>query len=211
LGQLYVDKYYSPETKKRYQQLTDNTLEAFKERIEKLDWMSAQTKQKALAKLASVRKKVGCPDKWRDYSKMSISRSSYVENVMQGNLWQYNFYVNKLGKPVDREEWDMTPQTYNAYYNPSNNEIVLPAAAFIVPGIPDSLADDALIYGYAGASTIGHEITHGFDDEGRQFDAKGNLTDEIAKKLLREKLEALKKMIKASQFENDDVLDAKII
>lgn len=176
LGQLYVQKYYSPETKKRYQVLTDNTLEAFKERIEKLDWMSNQTKQKALAKLASVRKKVGCPDKWRDYSSMKISRSSYVENAIQGNMWQYNYYVNKLGKPVDREEWDMTPQTYNAYYNPSNNEIVLPAAQFIIPGFPDSLIDDAIIYGYDAASTIGHEITHGFDDEGRQFDAKGNLS-----------------------------------
>jgi putative endopeptidase len=176
LGQLYVQKYYSPETKKRYQELTDNTLLAFKERIEKLDWLSDQTKQKALAKLASVRKKVGNPDKWRDYSSMNISRSSYVENAIQGNLWQYNYYVSKLGKPVDREEWDMTPQTYNAYYNPSNNEIVLPAAQFIIPGFPDSLIDDAIIYGYDAASTIGHEITHGFDDEGRQFDAKGNLS-----------------------------------
>ncbi len=176
LGQLYVQKYYSPETKKRYQQLTDNTLEAFRARIEKLDWMSEQTKKKALAKLASVHKKVGCPDKWRDYSKMNISRSSYVENAIQGNMWQYNYYLQKLGKPVDREEWDMTPQTYNAYYNPSNNEIVLPAAQFIVPGFPDSLIDDAIIYGYDAASTIGHEITHGFDDEGRQFDADGNLS-----------------------------------
>ena len=176
LGQLYVKKYYSPETKKRYKELTDNTLQAFKERIEKLDWMSDQTKQKAIAKLATVRKKVGSPDKWRDYSTMKISRSSYVENAMQGNLWQFNYYVNKLGKPVDREEWDMTPQTYNAYYNPSNNEIVLPAAQFIVPGFPDSLLDDAIIYGYDAASTIGHEITHGFDDEGRQFDPLGNLS-----------------------------------
>lgn len=176
LGQLYVEKYYSPVTRKRYQELTDNTLEAFKERIQKLEWMSPQTKEKAIAKLASVRKKVGCPDKWRDYSSMKITRSSYVENAIQGNLWQYNYYVNKLGKPVDREEWDMTPQTYNAYYNPSNNEIVLPAAQFIVPGFPDSLLDDAILYGYDAASTIGHEITHGFDDEGRQFDSKGNLS-----------------------------------
>ena len=176
LGQLYVEKYYSPKTKERYKELTDNTLAAFKERIEKLDWMTDKTKQKALAKLAAVRKKVGCPDKWRDYSSMQTSRSSYVENIIQGNMWQYNYYLNKLGKPVDRDEWDMTPQTYNAYYNPSNNEIVLPAAQFIVPGIPDSLLDDAVIYGYDAASTIGHEITHGFDDEGRQFDASGNLS-----------------------------------
>jgi putative endopeptidase len=175
LGQLYVQKYYSPETKKRYENLTDNILAAYKERIEKLSWMTDTTKQKALAKLATVRKKVGYPNKWRDYSTMNISRSSNVENAIEGNKWEYNYYLNKLGKPVDRDEWDMTPQTWNAYYNPSNNEIVLPAAAFIIPGVVDSLADDAVIYGYAGASTIGHEITHGFDDEGRQFDAEGNL------------------------------------
>lgn len=175
LGQLYVQQYYSPETKKRYEDLTDKILATYKTHIQNLPWMSAATKEKALVKLASVRKKVGYPDKWRDYSSMNISRSSYVENVIQGNLWAYNYAINKLGKPVDRDEWDMTPQTYNAYYNPSNNEIVLPAAAFIIPGVPDSLADDAIIYGYAGASTIGHEITHGFDDQGRQFDEKGNL------------------------------------
>lgn len=177
LGELYVKNYYSPATKERYVQLTDNVIAAYKEHIEKLDWMSDSTKQKALAKLATVRKKVGYPDKWKDYSSMNISRSSYVENIIEGNKWYYNYYLDKLGKPVDRDEWQMTPQTYNAYYNPSNNEIVLPAAAFIIPGIPDSLADDAMVYGYAGASTIGHEITHGFDDEGRQFDADGNLKE----------------------------------
>jgi putative endopeptidase len=206
LGQLYVEKYYSPETKKRYQQLTDNTLEAFKERIEKLDWMSKATKEKALLKLASVRKKVGSPDKWRDYSSMKIGRNSYVENAIQGNLWQYNYYVNKLGKPVDREEWDMTPQTYNAYYNPSNNEIVLPAAQFIVPGFPDSLIDDAIIYGYDAASTIGHEITHGFDDEGRQFDANGNLspwwTSEDSSQFVK------RAQLMINQFDNYVVLDS---
>ncbi len=206
LGQLYVQKYYSPETKKRYQQLTDNTLEAFKERIEKLDWMSKPTKEKALLKLASVRKKVGCPDKWRDYSSMKISRSSYVENSIQGNLWQYNYYVNKLGKPVDREEWDMTPQTYNAYYNPSNNEIVLPAAQFIVPGFPDSLIDDAIIYGYDAASTIGHEITHGFDDEGRQFDANGNLSPWWTSEDSAQFVKRAQRMI--DQFDNYVVLDS---
>ena len=177
LGQLYVEQYYSPKTKERYVELTNNVIAAYKEHIEKLEWMSDSTKHKALAKLSTVRKKVGYPDKWKDYTSMNISRSSYVENIIEGNKWYYDYYLNKLGKPVDREEWNMTPQTYNAYYNPSNNEIVLPAAAFIIPGIPDSLADDALIYGYAGASTIGHEITHGFDDEGRKFDANGNLTD----------------------------------
>jgi putative endopeptidase len=206
LGQLYVQKYYSAETKKRYQQLTDNTLEAFRERIQKLDWMTQATKEKALAKLASVRKKVGCPDKWRDYSSMIISRSSYVENVIQGNLWQYNYYLNKLGKPVDRDEWDMTPQTYNAYYNPSNNEIVLPAAQFIVPGFPDSLIDDAIIYGYDAASTIGHEITHGFDDEGRQFDANGNLSPWWTPEDSAQFVKRAQRMI--DQFNNYVVLDS---
>lgn len=177
LGQLYVQNYYSPATRERYVNLTNNVIAAYKEHLEKLDWMSDSTKMKALAKLSTVRKKVGYPDKWRDYSSMNISRSSYVENIIEGNKWYYDFYLNKLGKPVDRDEWEMSPQTYNAYYNPSNNEIVLPAAAFIIPGIPDSLVDDAIVYGYAGASTIGHEITHGFDDQGRQFDADGNLTD----------------------------------
>jgi len=176
LGQLYVEKYYSPATKKRYEQLTENILAAYKERIEHVTWLSDKTRANALGKLAKVRRKVGYPTKWKDYSSMTIARASYVENAMQGNEWLYQFAVSKLGHPVDRDEWTMTPQTYNAYYEPSNNEIVLPAAAFIIPGIADDKADDAIIYGYAGASTIGHEITHGFDDRGRQFDADGNLS-----------------------------------
>ncbi len=106
---------------------------------------------------------------------MEIKDQPYVLNVIAANIWKNNYDLNKLGKPVNRDEWDMTPQTYNAYYNPSNNEIVLPAGIFIVPGTKDADLDDALVYGYAAASTIGHEITHGFDDEGRQFDAQGNL------------------------------------
>lgn len=177
LGQLYVKNYYSESTKQRYQKLTNNILDTYRERIEKLDWMSPQTKEKAVAKLSVVTKKVGYPDKWKDYSALEVDRNSYAMNVLRTRVWSFNHDLNKLGKPVDRTEWDMTPQTYNAYYNPSNNEIVLPAAAFIIPGLPDSLADDAVMYAYAGGSTIGHEITHGFDDEGRQFDAKGNLSD----------------------------------
>ena len=177
LGQLYVNQYFSPATKKRYDDMVNNIMAAYKERIQKLDWMSPVTKEKAMAKLAVVAKKVGYPDKWKDYSALTISRDSYVMNGLRANVWEFNHELNKLGKPVDRTEWDMTPQTYNAYYNPSNNEIVLPAAIFVVPGVPDSLIDDAVAYGYVGASTIGHEITHGFDDEGRQFDAKGNLTN----------------------------------
>lgn len=175
LGQLYVEKYVPPSVKKRYQDLTDNIIQAYRERIQQLTWMTDSTKQKALVKLNSIKTKVGYPDKWKDYSALKITRDSYVMNVMRSNEWHHNYEVAKLGKPVDRTEWDMTPQTYNAYYNPSNNEIVLPAAIFIIPGLPDTLADDAIIYGYAGASTIGHELTHGFDDEGRQYDANGNL------------------------------------
>ena len=148
---------------------------ALKQRISKLDWMSDSTKQKAYIKLAAIKSKVGYPDKWKDLSTMKIGKESFAVNFMNANSWWHEYQFNKLGKPVDRDEWDMYPQTYNAYYNPSNNEIVLPAGIFTVPGYRDEELDDAVVYGYAGASTIGHEITHGFDDEGRQFDDKGNL------------------------------------
>jgi putative endopeptidase len=177
LGQLYVERYFSPRAKARYERLTSEIFDAFRNRIHNLDWMSPETKARALKKLDAVVKKVGYPEKWRDYSAYAVDRSSFLANCVRGNAWRTDYYIAKLHKPVDRTEWEMTPQTYNAYYNPSNNEIVLPAAAFILPGIPDSLVDDALVYAYAGGSTIGHEITHGFDDEGRQFDEKGNLAE----------------------------------
>jgi putative endopeptidase len=139
--------------------------------------MSEATKARALKKLDAVTKKVGYPERWRDYSNYDVQRGSFLGNCVRGNAWRSDFYIKKLNKPVDRTEWEMTPQTYNAYYNPSNNEIVLPAAIFILPGIADSLVDDAVVYSYAGGTTIGHEITHGFDDEGRQFDERGNLQD----------------------------------
>ena len=175
LGQLFVKEYFPEKTKKRYEDLVERIVESYREHIQKLDWMSDSTKQKALVKLNSITKKVGYPAKWKDYSAMKISRNSFAENIIESNKWHFNFEVSKLGKPVDRDEWGMTPQTYNAYYNPSNNEIVLPAAIFTAPGYKDEEIDDAVIYGYVGASTIGHELTHGFDDEGRQFDEKGNL------------------------------------
>jgi putative endopeptidase len=139
--------------------------------------MSPATKQRALGKLATVTRKVGYPERWRDYTNYRVERGSFLGNCLRGNVWQLEYLIGKLHKPVDRTEWDMTPQTYNAYYNPSNNEIVLPAAVFILPGIADSLVDDAIVYAYAGGSTIGHELTHGFDDQGRQFDERGNLQD----------------------------------
>ena len=175
LGQLFVKEYFKPEAKARYDTLVKNVVASFAEHIQKVDWMSAPTKVVALDKLHKIAPKVGYPNKWKDYSNLTIDRSSLAANVMRANQWQYNYQLHKLGKPVDRTEWGMTPQTYNAYYNGSNNEIVLPAAAFAIPTLLDADADDALVYGYAGASTIGHELTHGFDDEGSQYDAHGNL------------------------------------
>ncbi|WP_115375596.1 M13 family metallopeptidase [Adhaeribacter pallidiroseus] len=206
LGKLFVSDYFSPVTKKRYETMVDNVVLAFREHIEKLDWMTPPTKEKALTKLHQIKKKVGYPDKWKDFSDLKIDRSSYVQNVMRANEWWHRYQLNKLGKPVDRTEWSMTPQTYNAYYNPSNNEIVLPAAIFAIPGLRDEEADDAIIYGYAGASTIGHELTHGFDDQGSQFDARGNLknwwapTDEA---LFKKKVKGIVK-----QFNQYVVLDS---
>jgi putative endopeptidase len=177
LGQLFVKEYFKEKAKQRYAELVEAIRDAYKERIQKLTWMSDSTKQKAYDKLSKIKPKVGYPDKWKDFSSMKIDRVPYVLNVQNANAWWHNYNVNKLGKPVDRTEWDMSPQTYNAYYNPSNNEIVLPAGIFAVPGMKDEDLDDAFVYGYAAASTIGHEITHGFDDQGRKYDAKGNLTN----------------------------------
>lgn len=175
LGQLFAKEYFNETAKKRYEDMVENVRNAYKARIEKLTWMTDSTKQKALSKLSAITKKVGYPEKWKDFSSLKIDASSFALNMMRSNAWWNAYSLSKYGKPVDRTEWDMTPQTYNAYYNPSNNEIVLPAGIFTVPGFRDEELDDALVYGYAAASTIGHEITHGFDDEGRQFDAKGNL------------------------------------
>ncbi|QHS55069.1 M13 family metallopeptidase [Mucilaginibacter sp. 14171R-50] len=175
LGQIFVKEYFPEKTKKRYVDLVEAVRTSFGEHIDKLDWMSAETKKKAHNKLAKVFPKVGFPDKWKDFSSLEITRGPYAQNVMRGNSYWHKYNADKLGKPVDRTEWGMTPQTYNAYYNPSNNEIVLPAAIFILPWAMDENIDDAVVYGYGAASTIGHEITHGFDDQGRQYDEKGNL------------------------------------
>jgi len=205
LGQLFVREYFNENAKKRYTNMVEGIRTSFKARIEKLDWMTDSTKQKALFKLSRVREKVGYPDKWKDFSALKIDRGPFVLNVMRGNQWWNQYNLNKLGKPVDRDEWDMTPQTYNAYYNPSNNEIVLPAGQFTVPGKRDTELDDALVYGYTAASTIGHEITHGFDDEGRQFDEKGNLKDWWSK--ADEKQFNLRTQPLINQFNNMVVVD----
>lgn len=173
LGQEYVKTAFSPESKERMLVMVDDLKESMKTRIDALDWMSAETKKKAQEKLASFTVKIGYPDKWRDYSNLSIDRGPYVLNVMRSIEFEAQRNLNKIGQPVDKTEWGMTPQTVNAYYNPSNNEIVFPAA-ILQPPFFDPNADDALNYGGIGA-VIGHEITHGFDDQGRQYDANGNL------------------------------------
>lgn len=206
LGQLYVKDNFSPKTKDRYEKLCDEVFAAFATRIKKLDWMSETTKQKSLLKLSTVTKKVGYPNTWKDFSALKTNDKSLVENIQQANKFWFDYAVSKLNKPVDRTEWDMTPQTYNAYYNPSNNEIVMPAGIFVIPGFKDEEIDDAVIYGYAAASTIGHEITHGFDDEGRQFDDKGNLQNwwlEEDEKKFNEKAQKY-----VEQFNNYIVLDS---
>ncbi len=175
LGHLFVKEYFDATAKARYEQMVENVRNAYKARMEKLDWMTDSTRQKAIHKLMSIKKKVGYPDTWKDFSALKIDRGPYVLNMLRANQWWNEYGMNKLGKPVDRTEWDMTPQTYNAYYNQSNNEIVLPAAMMSVPGFKDAELDDALVYGYTAASTVGHEITHGFDDQGRKSDEKGNL------------------------------------
>jgi predicted metalloendopeptidase len=173
LGKLYVAQYFPPESKARMDRLVQNLLAAYKADIETLDWMSPQTKQKAQEKLAKFTTKIGYPSKWRDYSALQIARDDLVGNVIRAQTFEYNRNLNKLGKPIDREEWGMTPQTVNAYYNPEMNEIVF-SAAILQPPFFNPKADDAVNYGGIGA-VIGHEISHGFDDQGSQYDGNGNL------------------------------------
>lgn len=175
LGMEYVRIYFTPEDKARTKQMVDNVFSAFAERVKNLDWMSEATKEKALQKLGTVDKKIGYPDKWKDYSTLEITRDSYMTNIFNANYWDFRKNIDKMDKPVDKTEWHMNPQTCNAYYSSSNNEIVLPVAVMTVPGKKMGELDDAFLYGYVGASTIGHELTHGFDDEGRNYDAEGNL------------------------------------
>ena len=177
IGQVYVAEYLPKGTKEKLLEIGNAIKEVYAERINKLDWMSGATKVKALKKLSTIIMKVGSPDKWKDLSAMQIDRSSYVRNVMSANAWGFTYMISKFGIPVDRTEWDMQPQTYNAYYNPSNNEICVPGCNIIVPGFERTLADDAILYSIIGGSTFGHEITHGFDDQGCQYDEQGNLNN----------------------------------
>ncbi|MFN5323979.1 MAG: M13 family metallopeptidase [Bacteroidota bacterium] len=175
IGQVYVDEYLPKGTKEKLQQIGNDIKAVYAERIKNLDWMSPATKEKALVKLNGMVMKVGYPDKWKDLSSLNVNRSSYVRNVIAANKWEMAYNTNKFGKPVDRNEWFMYPQTYNAYYNPSNNEIVVPGSNIIVPGYERVMADDAILYSIIGGSTFGHEITHGFDDQGAKYDVNGNL------------------------------------
>ena len=203
IGQLYVKKYFPSEAKKRMLDLVGNLKISLGERIKKLVWMSDETKAKALEKLDAINVKIGYPDKWRDYSALEVSTDSYLVNVLRAHQFDYKFMIGKVNRPVDRTEWQMPPQMVNAYYNPSMNEIVFPAAIlqppfFYVDG------DDAVNYGAIGV-VIGHEMTHGFDDQGRLYDKVGNLVDwwtaEDAK-LFGERTKVL-----VNQFNNYTVID----
>lgn len=173
LGQLYVKKYFTPTAKKRMDELVSNLQVAFEKRISNLDWMSDSTKVSAKSKLKAFLKKIGFPDKWKNFDDVSIDKANYFANAKNVELHSFKEMVNKIGKPVDRTEWGMSPPTVNAYYNPSNNEIVFPAGILQFPFF-DADADDAINYGGIGM-VIGHEMTHGFDDQGAQYDEKGNL------------------------------------
>jgi putative endopeptidase len=176
IGQVYMSEYLPKGTKEKLLEIGNAIKEVYAERIKKLDWMSEATKVKALNKLDKIIIKVGYPSTWKDLSNMQIDRSCYVQNVMSANRWEFNYMIAKYGKPVDRNEWDIEPQTYNAYYNPSNNEIVVPGCWIMVPGYERTLADDALLYSNMGL-VFGHELTHGFDDQGSKYDDKGNLNN----------------------------------
>lgn len=173
LGKLYVEKYFTQDAKNRMMELVNNLQTAFSARIDKLDWMSDSTKTVAKAKLGTFLKKIGYPDKWRDYSKVSIDKGKYYENLVSCSKNEFAYQISKVGKPVDKTEWGMSPPTINAYYNPTFNEIVFPAGILQFPFF-DPNADDAINYGGIGM-VIGHEMTHGFDDQGAQYDKDGNL------------------------------------
>jgi len=209
IGQVYVGEYLPKGSKEKLLEIGNNIRDVYADHIKKLDWMSEATKVKALNKLSKIVMKVGYPDKWKDLSSMKIDRKSYCANVIQANIWGYKDMINKYGKPVDRTEWSMQPQTYNAYYNPSNNEIVVPACNIIVPGYEGRMPDDAILYGIIGGSTFGHEITHGFDDQGSQYDEKGNLNNWWTPEDLK-KFQAKTKLIVA-QFNKYTVLGNKHI
>lgn len=208
IGQVYVAEYLPAGTKEKLLEIGNNIKAVYGERIKKLDWMSEATKKKALKKLSKVYMKVGYPDNWKDLSSIQIDRSSYAKNVKNVIEWRYNYRINKYGKPVDRTEWGMTPQTYNAYYSPTNNEICVPACNIIVPGFEGRLPDDAVLYGIIGGSTFGHEITHGFDDQGSKYDEFGNLNEWWTKEDRAKFTEKTKKIVE--QFNQYKIADLNV-
>ncbi len=175
VGRVYVARRFPPAAKERMKELVANLTEAYREDIGNLDWMGPETRRRALEKLAKFRPKIGYPDKWRDYSSLEIHRDDLAGNIRRATAFEVKRNLAKLGKPVDRDEWHMTPQTVNAYYNPGMNEIVFPAA-ILQPPFFNLEADDAVNYGGIGA-VIGHEIGHGFDDQGSKSDGDGNLVE----------------------------------
>lgn len=175
LGRLFVKDVFPEKIKKRYSDMVDKVKDAFGESIQEADWMSPTTKQAALRKLKAMKKKVGYPDKWKDYEGLNITRESFIQNILTAKKWWVQRSFNKLKKPVDRDEWNITPQEYDAYYSPANNEIVIPASLLAIPGFSDEQIDDAVAYGCIAGSAIGHEMTHGFDTEGKEYDLNGNL------------------------------------
>jgi putative endopeptidase len=208
IGQVYVKDYLPEGSKDKLLEIGNNINKVYADHIKKLDWMSEATKKKALVKLSKIVMKVGYPDKWKDMSSVTIG-NSYCANVITVDKWEYNYMVSKYGKPVDRTEWSMTPQTYNAYYNPSNNEIVVPACNIIVPGFEGRLPDDAILYGIIGGSVFGHEITHGFDDQGSQYDEFGNLNNWWTAEDLAKFKEKTKRIV--AQFNKFEALPGKFV
>lgn len=204
LGQLYVEKYFPPEAKKRMDELISNLTKAFAKRIQQLDWMSDATKKTAEEKLNAISRKIGYPDKWRDYSKVNIDKTKYFENTIACNRDNFEFQLSQLGKPVDKTLWITTPATVNAFYNPYLNDINFPAAILQYPMF-DKDADDAFNYGGIGM-VIGHELTHGFDDQGSQYDKIGNMKDWWSKEdkaKFNEKVKQIQKLYSGFTILND--------
>lgn len=206
VGKLYVEKYFPEESKKRMLELVNNLKTTFREHIQLLDWMTDETKQKAIEKLDVMTLKIGYPDKWRDYSSIEIKEQPFVLNVMAADRFDTEYMLSKIDKPVDRTEWHMYPQTVNAYYNPNSNEIVFPAA-ILQPPFFNANADDAVNYGAIGV-VIGHEMTHGFDDKGRLYDKNGNLNDWWNEKDAQNFREKTQKLIPTYEaYKIDDTLN----
>lgn len=205
LGKLYVDEMFPPEAKEKAEKMIANVIAAYKDRIEKLDWMSDSTKVKAIEKLDNFTVKIGYPDKWKDYSSMEVKEgNTFYDNMVAVQTWGFKDNLDKIDEPVDRTEWGMSPQTVNAYFNPFNNEIVFPAA-ILQPPFYDYKADEAVNYGGMGA-VIGHEISHAFDDSGSRFDANGNLVNWWTDEDLKNFTERGNKL--AEQYSNVEVLDS---